>query len=102
MKIESDADDGAFVEYDGEPREYTWSANLELEEHAEDVDLVVEQALQAVDQTASGYFVNLVTHGEHGHPESYLYEEIEQEHPDADVEYVDECGCGGHVVRVHP
>ena len=102
MKIESEARDGEFVEYDGEPREYTWSVNLEMEEHAEDVDLVVEQALEAVGQTASGYFVNLVTHGDHGHPDSYLYDEVEREYPDADVEYVDECGCGGHVVRVHP
>lgn len=101
MKIESEAKGGDFVEYDGEPREYTWSVNLELEKHEDSRGLVVDQALEAVGQTAPGYFVNLVTHGAHGHPENYLYDEIEQQYPDAEVEYVDECGCGGHVVRVH-
>ncbi len=101
MKIEAEEDDGDLVEYSGEPREYTWSVNLELGEHGEDRELVVEQAKEAVRQTSEGYFVNLVTHERHGHPESYLYSEIEQEFPEADFTYVDQCGCGGYVVRVH-
>ena len=45
--------------------------------------------------------VNLVTHAAHGHPEAYLYDVLEQEYGDeVEWEYVDQCGCGGHVVRV--
>ncbi|MFB6142222.1 MAG: CGCGG family rSAM-modified RiPP protein [Halorientalis sp.] len=78
----------------------SWSANLEKPRHAEDRSLVVEQAKVAVEHTAPGNHVNLVTHGDHGHPESYLYEELRAAF-DADVEYVEQCGCGGHVTRVH-
>lgn len=78
----------------------SWSANLEDPEHADDRDLVVEEALDAVRATTSGTHVNLVTHGEQGHPEEYLYPILHEEF-DATVEYVDQCGCGGHVTRVH-
>jgi putative CGCGG family rSAM target protein len=79
----------------------SWSANLEKPQH-EDRDLVVSQALDAVEHTAPGNHVNLVTHGDHGHPETYLYEVLDEEFGDAiDYEYVEQCGCGGHVVRVH-
>jgi len=33
---------------------------------------VVEQAIEAVEHTEPGNHVNLVTHGDHGHPSSYL------------------------------
>ncbi|WP_436928943.1 CGCGG family putative rSAM-modified RiPP protein [Halosimplex halobium] len=80
----------------------SWSANLEKPHHAEDRDLVVSQALDAVEHTAPGNHVNLVTHGEHGHPETYLYDVLEEYFGDAiDYEYVEQCGCGGHVVRAH-
>ena len=79
----------------------SWSANLEGPEHAEDREYLVEQALSAVEHTAPGNHVNHVTHGEHGHPETYLYDALESEYGDRVAwEYVDRCGCGGHVVRV--
>ena len=78
----------------------SWSANLEGPEHAEDRALVVEEALDAVRATAPGTHVNLVTHADHGHPEDYLYLLLREEF-DATVEYVDQCGCGGYVTRVH-
>ncbi|WP_336037967.1 CGCGG family rSAM-modified RiPP protein [Halobacterium yunchengense] len=82
--------------------ENSWSANLEKPQHADDRDLVVAQAVDAVEHTAPGHHVNLVTHGDHGHPERYLYEELESAvGDDADWEYVEQCGCGGHVTRVH-
>jgi len=81
--------------------ETSWSANLEGPEHADDRELVVEQAIDAVTHTASGNHVNLVTHGDHGHPETYLYAELRAAFDDARIEYVDQCGCGGHVTRVH-
>lgn len=80
----------------------SWSANLEQPRHRDDRGLVVEQAIEAVEHTAVGYHVNLVTHGKHGHPSTYLYEELEAAFGDRNVawEYVDQCGCGGHVTRV--
>jgi putative CGCGG family rSAM target protein len=82
--------------------EGSWSANLERDQYADDPDLVLAHALDAVDQTAAGTHVNLVTHGAHGHPETYLYDVLDAELPDGtDYEYVDQCGCGGHVTRVH-
>ena len=77
----------------------SWSANLEGPAHAEDREFLVEQALSAVEHTAPGNHVNLVTHGEHGHPETYLYDALEARE-DVTYEYVEQCGCGGHVVRV--
>lgn len=81
--------------------ENSWSVNLEQSYHAADRDLVVEQAKDAVEATASGYHVNLVTHGDHGHPETYLWDELEAAFDGIRLEYVDRCGCGGHVTRVH-
>lgn len=81
--------------------ENSWSANLEQPEHAESRDLVVEQSRSAIEQTASGYHVNLVTHADHGHPETYLYDALNRAGRAADWEYIKQCGCGGHVVRVH-
>ena len=80
----------------------SWSANLEKAQHADDRDLVVGQAIDAVQHTADGNHVNLVTHGDHGHPEEYLYDELAAAFgDDVDWEYVEQCGCGGHVTRAH-
>jgi putative CGCGG family rSAM target protein len=82
--------------------ENSWSANLEQPQHAEDRDLLLAQAVDAVEKTAAGHHVNLVTHGDHGHPDGYLHEALESEFGDGvDWEYVEQCGCGGHVTRVH-
>lgn len=77
----------------------SWSANLEKPVHTEDRELVVEQAKEAVAHTAPGSHVNLVTHGDHGHPEAYLYDELRATFGSVDLEYVEQCGCGGHVTR---
>lgn len=82
--------------------ENSWPANLEGPEHATGRDHLVEQALSAIEHTAAGNHVNLVTHGDHGHPETYLYDALDAEYGDRiEWEYVDRCGCGGYVVRVH-
>jgi putative CGCGG family rSAM target protein len=80
--------------------ENSWSVTLEGLQHADDPDLVVAQAREAIDHTAAGSHVNLVTHGDLGHPETYLYDELDAVEG-LDYEYVDRCGCGGHVTRVH-
>ncbi|MEF8881202.1 MAG: CGCGG family rSAM-modified RiPP protein [Halapricum sp.] len=79
----------------------SWSANLENPEHAEDRGLVVAQAIDAVRHTAPGNHVNLVTHGNHGHPEEYLFETLGERYSGVEIAYVKRCGCGGHVTRVH-
>ncbi|WP_254768489.1 CGCGG family rSAM-modified RiPP protein [Salinilacihabitans rarus] len=80
----------------------SWSANLEKPRHAGNRALVERQAVEAVEHTAPGNHVNLVTHGDHGHPSTYLYETLADAFGgDADWEYVEQCGCGGHVTRVH-
>jgi putative CGCGG family rSAM target protein len=83
--------------------ETSWSANLEQPRHAADVDLVVSQALDAIEHTEPGHHVNLVTNGEHGHPSTYLYDALRDLDgaEELDWEYVDRCGCGGHVTRVY-
>jgi len=87
---------------DGEDeRDYTWSVNLELQEHADDRERIIDEAMEAVRQTAPGYFVNVVTHEEHGHPSEYLYRRLREGFDDIRCEYVEQCGCGGYVTRVH-
>nr|WP_276246141.1 MULTISPECIES: CGCGG family rSAM-modified RiPP protein [unclassified Haladaptatus] len=82
--------------------ENSWSANLEKPHHAADTNLVIEQAIDAIEHTAPGNYVNLVTSGAHGHPEIYLYDALEG---DSDStfrwEYIKQCGCGGYVTRVY-
>ncbi|WP_435320467.1 CGCGG family putative rSAM-modified RiPP protein [Haloarchaeobius sp. TZWSO28] len=79
----------------------SWSANLERPAHADDRDLVLAQAVESVEHTAAGNHVNLVTHGDHGHPETYLFEHLADRFgDDISCEYVEQCGCGGHVTRV--
>jgi len=84
-----------------ERHDNSWSANLEKPEHADDPAVVVAGAKQAVQYTVPGNHVNLVTHGDHGHPEEYLYDALEETFGQTiDVNYVERCGCGGHVSRV--
>jgi putative CGCGG family rSAM target protein len=81
--------------------ENSWSANLEQPEHGDDRSLVLAHAVDAVEKTAAGHHVNLVTHGDHGHPDGYLFDALDDEFDGSvDYEYVEQCGCGGHVTRV--
>lgn len=77
-----------------------WAANLERPEHAADRDRLVEEAIKAVEITAEGTHVQLVTHEEHGHPSTYLYSVLEDEFDDIEWEYICQCNCGGHILRV--
>lgn len=80
----------------------SWSANLEKPEHADDRDLVLTQAIDAVKHTASGHHVNVVTHANHGHPSEFLFQALTDEFGDElEWEYVEQCGCGGHVTRIY-
>jgi putative CGCGG family rSAM target protein len=79
----------------------SWSKNLETEAYADAERRVVEDAIAAVEATRAGVHVNLVTHAAHGHPREYLYDELTSRFGEAvEIEYVEQCGCGGHVSRV--
>ncbi|MFC6838300.1 CGCGG family putative rSAM-modified RiPP protein [Halomarina ordinaria] len=81
----------------------SWSANLEKPQYEDDLSLLKRHGIEAVEHTTSGHHVNLVTHQAHGHPEGFLYDALDDRFGDEDVqwEYIEQCGCGGHVVRVH-
>lgn len=74
----------------------SWSANLERPQHADDVDLAVSQTVDAIEHTESGNHVDLVTHGDHGHPSEYLYDALEGrvETDNVEWEYIQQCGWG--------
>jgi putative CGCGG family rSAM target protein len=94
------------IEREAEPitdrvHDNSWSANLEHEQHT-DRERVLVDAVAAIEHTTPGNHVNPVTHGDHGHPSTYLYHGLAAEFGDAiDSEFVDRCGCGGYVTRVH-
>jgi len=84
-----------------EPHHTSWSVNLETPAHAEDRALVERGARTAVEYTVPGTHVNLVTHATHGHPMAFLEAALAETDATVDLEYVDRCGCGGHVARAH-
>ncbi|MFW6318042.1 MAG: CGCGG family rSAM-modified RiPP protein, partial [Halorubrum sp.] len=66
----------------------SWSANLEEPKYADDPELAVRDALAAVDHTTPGNHVNLVTHGDLGHPAEFLYEALREKHDGLEPTYV--------------
>lgn len=80
--------------------DHSWAADLETADHASDRRLTVAEAVDAVEQTAPGRFVDLVTAQRHGHPSSYLYEPLRAATRSADVVDAGRCSCGGYVTRV--
>lgn len=83
-------------------REHThrWVADLETDEHAVDRQLIVAEAVDAVEQTATGRFVDLVAHERHGHPSTYLYDAIRSVSRPIAIADDGRCSCGGYVTRV--
>jgi putative CGCGG family rSAM target protein len=78
-----------------------WTKDLEHDEYENDIDLILKDALEAVEITQAGYFVNLVTSANFGDPVEYLQPLIEKMFKESvKLKYIDQCGCGGHVLRV--
>lgn len=75
-----------------------WTADLESPRHAKDRQLVVEEAVDAVEQTNARY-VNLVTHEAHGHPLTYLYDGFDAL-DGITLTYCGRCECGGYITCV--
>ncbi|MBT2687202.1 CGCGG family rSAM-modified RiPP protein [Bacillus sp. ISL-47] len=81
--------------------ETNWSISLEDGEYECNLELVVREALDAVQQTAKGFYVNVVTPANFGNPEDYLSEALLLFFGNKiDMKYIDQCGCGGYVLRV--
>ena len=83
-----------------------WSINLEDEAFAEHPEELIQEAVHAVQITAAGHYVNLVTHKSAGHPEFGLIDQLREALTESgilnvDLVYIDECGCGGFVTRAY-
>ena len=52
--------------------EKNWSVSLEHGEYVNNIELLINDAMAAVSQTAKGYYVNIVTPGKLGNPDDYL------------------------------
>jgi putative CGCGG family rSAM target protein len=78
-----------------------WTKDLEHDEYEEDIDLILKDALQAVEDTKEGCFVNLVTSEAFGNPVDYLQPLLEKMYTNkVKIKFIDQCGCGGYVLRV--
>lgn len=80
--------------------EKNWSVSLEHDDYENNLELVVTDGMDAVEQTGTGYYVNLVTPEKFGYPD-YLMVALEMYFKDRiTMSYIDQCGCGGYVLRV--
>ena len=81
--------------------EKNWSVALEHDEYEENKELVIRDAIQAVADTSTGYYVNVVTPSNYGNPDDYLTEVLVEQFKDSiKTEFKAQCGCGGYVLRV--
>jgi putative CGCGG family rSAM target protein len=78
-----------------------WSVNLEHDGYETSIELVIEDGVKAVNDTSPGYYVNLVTPNKFDNPDIYLTPLLEKLYGDSiKIKYIDQCGCGGYVLRV--
>lgn len=82
-------------------KEKNWSVALEHDEYENDLELVVRDAIEAVAETAKGYYVNVVTPSNLGNPDDYLTAALVNYFKETiTTKFIDQCGCGGYVLRV--
>ena len=78
-----------------------WTKDLEHDEYEHDIDLIISDALLAIEETKVGCFVNLVTSVVFGNPVEYLQPLIQELYAArVRIKFIDQCGCGGYVLRV--
>jgi len=78
-----------------------WSIDLEHGDYEENIELVIEDGLKAIEDTSRGYYVNLVTPENFGNPLDYLASAIDITfNTSVTYKFIDQCGCGGYVLRV--
>lgn len=78
-----------------------WTKDLEHDEYENDIDLIINDAIEAVRITEQGFYVNLVTSHHFGNPTDYLQPLLEDLFKETiSTKFIDQCGCGGYVLRV--
>lgn len=78
-----------------------YSVGLEHDDYENNRELVIKDALAAVADTGVGYYVNVVTPATFGNPQDYLAELLDRQFSDRiKYQFIDQCGCGGYVLRV--
>lgn len=78
-----------------------WSMDLEHNEYENNIELIIEDGIKAVDETEPGCYVNLVTSGRFGNPTDYFFSVLTDVFGDSiQIKFIDQCGCGGYVLRV--
>lgn len=87
-------------------RDKDWSLNLEDPYYEEHSDEMLLECVDAVHQTKPGCYVNIVTPEKCGDPRKWLVSQLsiqlkEKEISNRDIQYIDQCGCGGYVIRVY-
>lgn len=81
--------------------EKNWSISLEHDEYEQNRELVVKDAIYAVERTDTGVYVNLVTPSIFGNPDDYLTPVLMSVFGNKiTASFIDQCGCGGYVLRV--
>ena len=81
--------------------EMNWSVSLEHDEYEIDIELVIKDALEAVEKTEKGFYVNIVTPSSFGNPDDYLSVALREYFGNRiEIKFIDQCGCGGYVMRV--
>jgi len=86
-------------------KERDWSLNLEDVYYVEHPEEILPECLTGAAKTAPGCYVNIVTPGECGDPHQWLIPQLTAKLEEAgisfkEIRYIDQCGCGGHVIRV--
>lgn len=77
------------------------SVGLEHGDYVNHIELVIQDAIEAVLDTDIGYFVNIVTPESFGNPLAYLTEILESRFGNGiKYQFIDQCGCGVYVLRV--
>lgn len=78
-----------------------WSISLEHDDYEENVDLVVKDAIDAIQKTNASCYVNVVTPEIFGNPDTYLTDALVVYFGNCiKTKFIDQCGCGGYVLRV--
>lgn len=78
-----------------------WSIDLEHGEYETNVELIIRDGVEAIEKTAVGHFVNLVTPNGFGDPIEYFSQVLILQFSDRiRFKLIDQCGCGGYVLRV--
>jgi hypothetical protein len=88
-----------------ELKEKNWSLNLEDPYYKDHMDEAMAESTEAVSKTITGCYVNIVTDESCGDPREGFIAQLESELSAKqikyqEIRYIDQCGCGGHVIRV--